>query len=73
MGATMAVELIGRGNISVDKIVLDAVFTIRMGIKAKPFEELPSANGRKYIGRDTVNTYMNILQNIPMHYYTFST
>ena len=38
MGATMAVELIGRGNISVDKTVLDAAFTVRMGIKTKPFE-----------------------------------
>ena len=38
MGATMAVELIGRGNISVDKTVLDAAFTVKMGIKTKPFE-----------------------------------
>ena len=38
MGATMAVELIGRGNVSVDKVVLDAAFTIKMGIKTKPFE-----------------------------------
>ncbi|MCH5194841.1 MAG: alpha/beta hydrolase [Oscillospiraceae bacterium] len=38
MGATMAVELIGRGNISADKTVLDAAFTVRMGIKTKPFE-----------------------------------
>ena len=28
MGATMAVELIGRGNISVDKTVLDAAFAV---------------------------------------------
>ena len=38
MGATMAVELIGRGNISVDKTVLDAAFTVKMGFKTKPFE-----------------------------------
>ncbi|MCH5297780.1 MAG: alpha/beta hydrolase [Ruminococcus sp.] len=38
MGATMAVELIGRGNISVEKVVLDAAFTIKMGIKTKPYE-----------------------------------
>ena len=38
MGATMAVDLIGRGNVSVDKVVLDAAFTIKMGIKTKPFE-----------------------------------
>ena len=38
MGSTIAVELIGRGNISIDKTVLDAAFTVKMGIKAKPFE-----------------------------------
>lgn len=38
MGATMAVELIGRGKISVDKVVLDAAFTVKMGIKTKPYE-----------------------------------
>ena len=38
MGATMAVEIIGRGNISVDKTVLDAAFTVKMVIKTKPFE-----------------------------------
>lgn len=38
MGGTMAVELIGRGNISVDRTVLDAAFTVKMGIKSKPFE-----------------------------------
>ena len=38
MGATMAVELIRRGNISVDKAVLNAAFTVKMGIKTKPFE-----------------------------------
>lgn len=38
MGATMAVELIGRGNVSIDKAVLDAAFTVKMGIKTKPFE-----------------------------------
>ena len=38
MGATMAVELMGRGNISIDKVVLDAAFTVKMGIKTKPYE-----------------------------------
>lgn len=38
MGATMAVELLGRGKFVVDKAVLDAAFTVKMGIKTKPFE-----------------------------------
>lgn len=38
MGATMAVELVGRGNITIDKVVLDAAFTVKMGIKTKPYE-----------------------------------
>lgn len=38
MGATMVVELIGRGNILADRVVLDAAFTVKMGIKTKPFE-----------------------------------
>lgn len=32
MGATMSVELIGRGNIKVDKVFLDAAFTVKMGL-----------------------------------------
>ena len=38
MGATMVVELIGRQNINVEKVFLDAAFTVKMGIKTKPFE-----------------------------------
>lgn len=38
MGATMAVELIGRGNITVDKVHLDAAFLIKMGFLTKPYE-----------------------------------
>lgn len=37
MGAVIAIELIGRGNIIVDKVVLDAPITIKMGIMARPF------------------------------------
>ncbi len=37
MGATMAVEIIGRGNIVVDKVHLDAAFLIKMGFLAKPY------------------------------------
>lgn len=38
MGATMAVELIGRGNICVAKTHLDAPFLIKMGLLTKPYE-----------------------------------
>lgn len=37
MGATIAVELIGRGNISVSKVLLDASITAELGLMAKPF------------------------------------
>lgn len=37
MGATMAVEIIGRGNITVEKVHLDAAFLIKMGVLTKPF------------------------------------
>lgn len=38
MGATMVVEIIGRGNISVTKTHLDAAFLIKMGLLTKPYE-----------------------------------
>lgn len=38
MGGTMAVELIGRGNINVAKTHLDAAFLIKMGALTKPYE-----------------------------------
>ena len=38
MGATMAVEIIGRGNINVTKTHLDAAFLIKMGLLTKPYE-----------------------------------
>lgn len=38
MGATMAVEIIGRGNIEVAKTHLDAAFLIKMGLLCKPYE-----------------------------------
>lgn len=37
MGATMAVELIGRRNIEVNKLHLDAAFLIKMGVLTKPY------------------------------------
>lgn len=37
MGATMAVEIIGRGNVKVTKTHLDAAFLTPMGLLAKPY------------------------------------
>ena len=37
MGGTIAVELIARGNISVEKLFLDAAITLEMGLMALPF------------------------------------
>ena len=37
MGATIAVELIGRGNISISKVILDAAITAELGFMATPF------------------------------------
>lgn len=38
MGATMVVELIGRGNINVEKAHLDGAFLTKMGVLTKPYE-----------------------------------
>lgn len=40
MGATMAVEIIGRGRVNVTKTHLDAAFLTKMGLLAKPYEFL---------------------------------
>ena len=37
MGATIAVELIGRGNISASRVLLDAAITAELGLMAMPF------------------------------------
>ena len=37
MGATIAVELTGRGNISISKVLLDAAITAELGMMAIPF------------------------------------
>lgn len=37
MGGTIAVELMGRGNISIDKVLLDAPITVELGLKGIPF------------------------------------
>lgn len=36
MGATIAVELIGRGNISASRVLLDAAITVELGLMARP-------------------------------------
>ena len=38
MGATMVVEIIGRGNVNVAKTHLDAAFLTKMGLLTKPYE-----------------------------------
>lgn len=38
MGATMAVEIIGRGNVHVAKAHLDGAFVTKMGLLTKPYE-----------------------------------
>ena len=38
MGATMVVEIIGRGNVNVAKLHLDAAFVTKMGLLTKPYE-----------------------------------
>lgn len=37
MGATIAVELIGRGNISALRVLLDGAITVDLGLMARPF------------------------------------
>ena len=37
-GATMAVEIIGRGNVNVAKTHLDAAFLTKMGLLSRPYE-----------------------------------
>lgn len=37
MGGTLAVELIGRGMLTAQRVLLDAAFTVKMGIMTKPF------------------------------------
>lgn len=40
MGATMVVEIIGRGNVNVAKAHLDAAFLTKMGLLTKPYENI---------------------------------
>lgn len=40
MGATMAVEIVGRGNIEISKVLLDAAFLTKMGVLTKLYEKM---------------------------------
>ena len=37
MGATITVELVGRGNISASRVLIDAAITAELGLMARPF------------------------------------
>ncbi|MBO6129419.1 MAG: alpha/beta hydrolase [Pseudobutyrivibrio sp.] len=40
MGGTMAVEIVGRGNVKISKLLLDAAFLTKMGSLTKMYEKL---------------------------------
>ena len=40
MGGTMAVEIVGRGNVRISKVLLDAAFLTKMGSLTKLYEKL---------------------------------
>ena len=40
MGGTMAVEIVGRGNVRISKVLLDAAFLTKMGALTKLYEKL---------------------------------
>lgn len=40
MGGTMAVEIVGRGNVKISKVLLDAAFLTKMGALTKLYEKL---------------------------------
>lgn len=40
MGGTMAVEIVGRGNVKISKVLLDAAFLTNMGILTKLYEKI---------------------------------
>lgn len=40
MGGTMAVEIVGRGNVKISKVLLDAAFLTKMGFLTKPYEKM---------------------------------
>ena len=40
MGGTMAVEIVGRGNVRISKVLLDAAFLTKMGVLTKLYEKL---------------------------------
>lgn len=40
MGGTMSVEIVGRGNIKISKVLLDAAFLTKMGVLTKVYEQI---------------------------------
>ena len=40
MGGTMAVEIVGRGNVRISKVLLDAAFLTKMGVLTKVYEKI---------------------------------
>ena len=40
MGGTMAVEIVGRGNVRISKVLLDAAFLTKMGVLTKLYENI---------------------------------
>lgn len=40
MGGTMAVEIAGRGNVKISKVLLDAAFLTKMGLLTKVYEKM---------------------------------
>jgi len=78
MGGTMAVELAGRGNIEIERLHLDAAFTVKMGVLKEPYKFAFSKgirwiqSGRKIpkflmdgmMGKDNNSTVEMLYQNV---------
>lgn len=62
MGGTIAVEMIARGNISVEKLFLDAAITLEMGLMALPFTFAFIVGSSRIINKKPIPKF--ILENI---------
>lgn len=58
MGATMAVEIIARGNINVAKTHLDSAFLIKMGLMTKPYEYIFCKAIKRIQNRKSIPKFM---------------
>lgn len=58
MGATMAVEIIGRGNVHVEKTHLDAAFLVKMGLLSKPYTYLFCKAVKRINNKKTIPRFM---------------